>query len=102
MKQTPIRRVSDKRAAQMPQYHDILEAIGLCSQSLSELGGKWPVIPHHIHGRRGEHLYDPFNIILVTDAEHREIHAHNTPELKEKLAAIVKEIRLKQGFIPNE
>ena len=93
-----MNRVSDKRQAQMPGYYLMLAKIGGGWPAKSEMSGIWGAVPHHIQGRRGAHLYDPFNIILVTDAEHREIHAHNTPELKAKLAGIVKELRIRQGF----
>ena len=94
-----MKRISDKRAAQMPEYYQMLTKIGGGWPAKSEMSGIWGAVPHHIYGRRGAHLYDPFNIILVTNAEHREIHAHNTPELKAKLAGLVEQIRLAQGFL---
>ena len=97
-----VKRISDKRAAQLAEYHKVLTQIGGGWQKTSDLSGKWPGVPHHIYGRRGELLYDPFNIIYLTPEEHTDgqdaVHKHNTPELKAKLAGIVKEIRERQGW----
>ena len=96
-----MKRISDKRAAQLADYKELRWRIlpNPYQWGYSELSGELGfLIFHHIDGRRGARLLMPFNIIAITELEHREIHAHNTPELKEKLAGIVKEIRLKQGF----
>jgi hypothetical protein len=53
---------------------------------------------HHINGRIGTELINPFNIIFLTREEHAEIHSHNTYEQKEKLMAIVRPIRERQGY----
>ena len=95
-----MKKVSDKRAAQTRQYIALIYKLRESNGWQSELSGLKDVVAcHHIDGRRGKRLLDPFNIILVTDAEHREIHAHNTPELKVKLAGLVEQIRLAQGFL---
>lgn len=101
-----MKRVSDKRQAQLKEYKVLVHNLLEYSRGFSELPpnkyvGVEYLNPHHIYGRRGWHLTDPFNIILTGGNEHTGddgIQAHNTPELKEKLAGIVKEIRLKQGF----
>ena len=104
MKQTPIRRVSDKRAAQMVVEDEIKRRIydlgnGLCeycqSQPIADRG-------HEIKFRgRGGSCVDPFNIIqlcrLHHDRQHNKIK-RLPPIPVDVLAGIVKEIRLKQGF----
>ena len=101
MKQTRIRRISDKRAAQLKEYYKVLDVI--MNTPVSDYSGESQrnsdrFDPHHIDGRRGKRLYNAFNIIVCLHSEHEYFQAHNTPELKEKLAGIVKEIRLRQGF----
>ena len=88
----------------MSIYHELLEQIRP-QDNRSELSGELPdwqsggiVEAHHINGRIGTALIDPFNIIFVTREEHAEIHAHNTYERKQELLAIVEPIRIKQGW----
>ena len=100
-----MKRISDKRAAQLADYDKLisnLAAFALYRTELEEAPSVWNptarLEAHHIDGRRGDRLLDPFNIIIVTAEQHREIHQHNTWEQKQKLLALVKEIRLRQGF----
>ena len=97
-----MKRVSDKRAAQLADYNLLVAHLKGLSHAKSELSGKvGALVPHHIDGRRGKRLLNPFNIILLSEEEHTGddgIQAHNTWEQKQKLAALVKEIRLRQGF----
>ena len=101
-----MKKVSDKRRLELAEYKVVVAKLLDLSRGFSELPpnkyvGREYLNPHHIYGRRGWHLTDPFNIILTGGNEHtgdNGIQAHNTPELKAKLAGIVKEIRLRQGF----
>ena len=123
MKQSKLRPISTKRAAQLVEYRKLiarLHAFNLESHMgypVSEWTGKKPhlivwheemfmwLVPHHIDGRRGERLLDPFNIILITEQEHmgdNGIQKHNTWEAKQKLADIVRPLRIQQGFQPND
>jgi len=68
----------------------------------SELSGANPywqsdfiVEPHHIEGRTGKRLLDPFNIIMLTRPEHDTIRRTHT---REELLTLVRDIRIKQGF----
>ena len=90
-----VKRVSDKRAAQLADYKVLVNNLLDMSRGFSELPpmhryvGREYLNPHHIYGRRGWHLTDPFNIILTGGNEHTGddgLQMHNTPELKEKLA----------------
>ena len=100
-----MKPVSDKRKEQLKEYYALVVKLKLMCGCRSELSG-WPcsayfIEPHHILGRRGKLLTDPFNIILVTVAEHLGddgIQKHNTWEMKQKLLEIVKPIRERQGF----
>ncbi len=104
MKQTPIKRVSDKRAGQLIEYHALIKKLrGLCDNK-SELSGKEPnwrriAEPHHIDHRENERLLNPFGIIMLLRREH-EIEQQHLPgcHTKEYLLALVHGIRIKQGF----
>ena len=96
-----MKKISDKRRLELIEYFKVLDTI--MDTSVSEYSGRSHkygdgLDPHHIDGRRGKRLYNAFNIIVCLHSEHEYFQAHNTPELKEKLSGIVKEIRLKQGF----
>lgn len=101
-----IKPISDKRKGQLKEYYALVARLRTLCGCRSELSGKscgsYFIEPHHIMGRRGKLLLDPFNIILVTDEEHLGddgIQKHNTWEMKQKLLAIVKPIRERQGFV---
>ena len=88
----------------MSIYHDLIEQIRP-QDNRSELSGELPdwqsggiVEAHHINGRIGTALIDPFYIIFVTREEHAEIHAHNSYERKQELLATVEPIRKAQGY----
>jgi hypothetical protein len=57
------------------------------------------LLPHHIDGRRGERLFNPFNIIMITYDEHQAIHNGKSPYTKEDLLERVRKIRIRQGFV---
>ncbi len=99
-----MRPISKKRQAQMPEYHALVEQLRSECNNRSELSGEqgeWPgVSPHHIMGRDGWRLTDPFNIIFLTDIQHKDIHKHNTLERKQALSKYIRPIRAKQGYLP--
>lgn len=111
MKRTPLKRVSKKLKAQFPEYNAlIIKLRGLC-ENKSELSGRiatWEsgfmVEPHHINGRTGKRLLDPFGIIMLNREEHDieqgKIAGTNLfPKVgKERLSAIVYALRIKQDF----
>lgn len=100
-----IKPVSKKRAKQMTEYDKLVIKLRWLCDNKSELSGGYPcylsdfkIEPHHIDGREGKLLLNPFNIIMLTRTEHIYIQEHNTIENKQELLDIVKAIRLKQGF----
>ncbi|GAH34193.1 unnamed protein product [marine sediment metagenome] len=94
MKQTRIRPISEKRKAELEAYYPLVDKLRELCNNRSELSGKWAVEPHHITGRNGKRLLDPFNILLVTRVEHDTIWKYS----KEELLARVRKIRIEQGF----
>lgn len=105
MKQTPIRPISQKRQAELERYYPLVIKLRKLCGNRSELSFDFPdwqskflLEPHHIEGRIGKRLLDPFNIILATRNEHTAIEEERSPYTKEQLLEIVKAIRIKQGF----
>ena len=111
MKRTPLRKVSKKLKTQFPEYNALIIKLRELCQNKSELSGKvadwqssYMVEPHHINGRSGARLLDPWNIIMLRRDEH-DIEEGKIPGTnlfpkvgKEKLMSIIKPIREKQGF----
>lgn len=102
---TGLKPFSKKRAKQMIEYDKLVIKLRYLCDNKSELSGAYPcylsdfkIDPHHIDGREGKLLLNPFNIICLTRTEHSYIQEHNTTEKKQELLAIVKKIRLSQGF----
>lgn len=110
MRRTKLRPISQKRAAQLPEYNALIKKLRTLCGNKSELDGSKPdwqsgyvVDPHHILGR-GKHFLDPFSIIMLTRTQ------HDTEEGKIKgvkygealLLKLVQAIRIKQGFNPSE
>ena len=111
MRRTKLNSMSPKRRKEMPKYYKLIKKLrGLC-ENRSEISGNPPdwqsdylVEPHHIGGRNGHLLMDPFNIIMVTrpehDAEETKIKPATLPKIgREKLFEIIEGIRIRQGFI---
>jgi hypothetical protein len=108
IKRTALRAVSQKRQAQKNEY-DILKLTLMEQQNrggyyISELDGEISktLEVHHIDGKQGKRLFDPFNLILITPEQHlgdNGIQKHNSWEAKQKLLGIVRKIRLEQGFL---
>jgi hypothetical protein len=104
---TPLRPVSPKQAKRLNKMYKLTDYLKELSHNTSELSGKGidqmnDIEPHHIQGRIGMLLFNPFNIILLRSDEHRIEQAHMSYERKQELLAIVKVIRLKQGFIESD
>ena len=114
MKKTPLKRykginkISDGRKEQDEIYFPLVAKLWELCKNRSELSGKradwqsnWEVEPHHIDGRIGDRYTDPFNIIMLTRPEHDKEEGKIRgvkPTDPEILKAIVRRIRLKQGF----
>jgi len=107
MKKVRINPVSDKRQAQLKEYYSLVVKLSRWCGNRSELSGNRPtewqsafrVKPHHILGRRGKQLLDPFGIIMLTATEHTiEQQYKKGYHTKEELLNIVKPIRIAQGF----
>lgn len=95
-----LRRVSPKMAERLREYQLLVTQLRYLAHGRSELSGKKARLePHHIDGRRGWRLINPFNIILVTYTEHRYLQAHNSYEQRQMLLAIIRPRREKQGFL---
>ena len=95
----------------MPKYNKLINRLRELCNNQSELSGDSPdwqsnyqAEPHHIDKRNGKRLLNPFGIIMLTRPEHdlEEGKIKGEKVGKEKLLAIVKDIRIKQGFIPND
>jgi hypothetical protein len=107
MKRTAIKPISKKRQKQLREYIKLSTLLKDYAGHKSELSGKPEtqydkLVPHHIEGREGKRLINPFNIIICLTSEHTSsnecIHKHNSFELKQELLKIVEPIRLNQGF----
>ena len=98
-----MRPVSKKMQARLLEYHALVDKLRSECNNRSELSGEqgdWlGVSPHHILGRVSNGLDNPFNIIFLTDLEHKDIHSHNTRERKQALLEYIRPIREKQGYL---
>ena len=111
MKRTALKQVSGKRRHELACYYALVATLRLSCYNKSELSGKNPdwqsdylADPHHIDGKDGKKLYDPFNIIFLTRTEHDIQHGKVKGEKlnKEALLAIIRPIRVTQGFTLGE
>lgn len=82
----------------MKKLRELCENRSELSGDVSDWQSIFKVDPHHIEGRNGKRLLDPFNIIMVTRNEHTAIEEERSSYSKEQLLEIVKAIRIKQGF----
>ena len=106
MKKTKIKPISEKRRVQLRDFLSLRIYLTDQCKNKSELSGKEPdwqsgflVEAHHITGRTGKRLLDPFNIIMLTRDEHSIENDHKEGcHTKEELREIVYNIRKKQGF----
>lgn len=92
----------------MQEYNELIKRLRFLCGNSSELSGQnpdwqsgWKVEPHHIGGRNGDRLLNPFNIILLTRVEHDiqegKINGQK-PLSKKELSNIVSPLRIAQGF----
>ena len=100
-----IKQISTKEAKRLGELASLKKRLIYICANRSELSGKmsdWRtsflVEPHHIDGREGVKLLDPFNIIMLTREEHIEEGKHHTFDRIQELLAFIKTIRIKQGF----
>lgn len=108
MKRAPINKISKHKQKQLAVYKKLVITLQFYCNNKSEIDGDSPdwqshylVEPHHINGRTGDKLTDPFNIIMVTRNQHKRQEGEikdEPPIPDDKLIAIVKELRIKQGF----
>lgn len=102
----PLNQTSKKRRKLVPKLADLYTTLRRLCHNRSELSGRRPdwrsgsiIEPHHIGGRNGDHLLNPFEIIELTDEEHEIEQQHLAGcHTKEELLNIVRPIRLAQGF----
>lgn len=107
-----INRISKKRLEESKEYFDLIARLRIMCDNKSELSGANPdwqsefmVDPHHIGGRAGSKYLDPFNIIMLTRPEHDREEGKikgAKPHSKVYLLALVRPIRIEQGFKPKE
>ena len=104
-----IKPISARQAKRLLKLGTLKTHLRLLCGNKSELSGEAPdwqsglmLEPHHICGRVGKHLLNPFEIVMVTRNEHNVLQKHNSFEEKQKLLAIIKILRLKQGFREEE
>ena len=105
-KRTRIKPVSNKMKEKLPTYRALINELRQKCNNRSELSGEmgdwrtaFRVEPHHIKGRVGKHLTNPFEILLVTRAEHLIIEESNGYQEKEKLLDFIRPIRIEQGYV---
>ena len=99
-----MRPVSKKMQARLLEYHALVEKLrSECNNrsEITESSGNWEtannVEPHHIMGRTGKRLTDPFNIIMLTRSEH-DAQDGNNHQAKQKLLEYIRPIRERMGY----
>lgn len=100
-----ISPVSRKHAADLREYNKIRNRLMELSGGKSEISGQSSkrtiedtLSPHHITGRIGRRLLNPFNIVICLEREHWIWQDAMSWENKLTLLALVEPIRLSQGF----
>ena len=108
LKRRPLKPISDKRKGETAEYNKLKAKLILDRWRgfyfESELNGVLTkeVEPHHIDHRENARLVNPFNIIILSHSQHEFEGAHHSFERIQELKAIVKEIRIKQGFVESD
>ena len=103
--------ISKKMQGELKEYFELTAKLRELCDNKSELDGSNPdwqsnhrVDPHHINGRDGDRFLDPFQIIMLNRTQHDieggQIKGDKLG--KEKLLALVYDLRIKQGFLPKE
>lgn len=102
---TYLKRVSPKRAPKLRTYNAVRDRLIELSGGKSELSGipfddtiPGKVSPHHILGRAGARLTNPFGIVILRECEHWVAQENMSWEAKQALLAYIKPIRIAQGF----
>jgi hypothetical protein len=102
-----IKSVSDKTAKILREYNKLVNLLRELCDNKSEFDGalpdwqsEWKVEPHHISGRSGKLLLNPFNIIMLDRNRHdiEQGKIKGDKHSKQELLAIVKTIRISQGL----
>ena len=108
MRRTAIKPVSNKRQAQLREYRELVLKLRTLCNNRSELTRHSPdwqseylIEPHHIAGRINHNLLDPYNIILLTRAEHNAQDSNNWED-KQRLLEFIEPVRINQGFKREE
>ncbi len=104
-----LKAVSDDHAKELREYNKVRDRLlDLCGGK-SELSGNNPtpeiggqLEPHHITGRIGKRLSDPFNIIILLGKEYWVAQDTMSWESKQALLKYIRPIRLAQGFKEEE
>jgi len=103
-KRSKIKPISKKRQSQLPEYNRLIKQLRELCENRSELSGNrgdwrfdFSVVPHHIMGRVGDRLTDPFNIIFLTPSEHDSMDFYGFDK-KQSLLEYIKKVRIKQGY----
>jgi hypothetical protein len=100
----PLRKVSPKQSKENAECQKIVNQLrDLCGDK-SELQGVMTykrnshnTEPHHLKGRHGKHLINPFEILMCYANQHDYRQKH-LKETRETDLQLVREIRLRQGF----
>lgn len=102
---TYLKRVSPKRAPKLRTYNAVRDRLIELCKGKSELSGNQAsnsiensLSSHHILGRGGQRLVNPFNIIILLEKEHWVAQENMSWEAKQALLAFIKPIRIAQGF----
>ncbi len=105
----PIRHMSKLEEKRQAEYREVRAIVRSKGFNVSELSGEpatWEsgfiIELHHIRGRKGPLLCDPFNWIFLTNAQHVYYQKHPTEENRLYLKSIVFEIRIQQGYTKGE
>ena len=101
-----LKPVSARQAKRLIEMTELKQQLIRGCYNQSELSCEKPdwqsgylVEPHHICGRVGKHLLNVFEIIMLTRTEHDYEEKHKSFERKRELLALVKPLRIAQGFI---
>jgi hypothetical protein len=106
-----LKPVSDKTAKILREYNKLVNLLRKLCNNKSEFDGalpdwtsEWKVEPHHIGGRSGKLLLNPFNIIMLDRNRHdiEQGQIKGDKHSKQELLDIVKPLRIKQGFKEEE
>lgn len=101
----PVWKISGKQQEEIRAYNklrlDLLQRAGFKSElsgqpESAEWGGNLEI--HHISGRIGKRMLDPFNLIILTAKEHWLAQETMSWENKRALLNYIRPVRLAQGF----